>query len=61
LTLERVFGANTAAIDKITSAGQIVFHATGDCGHARPTNAKRSHRQNGDRFPRNRNERGTPV
>ena len=35
LTLEQVFGANTAAIDKITSAGQIVFHATGDCGSTR--------------------------
>jgi hypothetical protein len=28
LTLEQVFGGNTAAIDKITRAGQIVFHAT---------------------------------
>jgi hypothetical protein len=35
LTLEQVFGANTTAIDKITSAGQIVFHATGDCGSTR--------------------------
>src|SRR5271168_1894742 len=35
LTLEQVFGANKAAIDKITSAGQIVFHATGDCGSTR--------------------------
>ena len=35
LTLEQVFGANTAAIDKITSADQIVFHATGDCGSTR--------------------------
>jgi hypothetical protein len=35
LTLEQVFGAHTTAIDKITSAGQIVFHATGDCGSTR--------------------------
>ncbi|MFZ2063339.1 MAG: hypothetical protein WAU82_20190 [Candidatus Binatus sp.] len=28
LTLEQVLGANTEAIDKITSAGQIMFHAT---------------------------------
>ena len=35
LTLEQVFGGNTAAIDKITNAGQIVFHATGDCGSTR--------------------------
>jgi hypothetical protein len=32
LTLEQVFGANTVAINNITSAGQIVFHALGDCG-----------------------------
>ena len=35
LTLEQVFGGNTAAINKITNAGQIVFHATGDCGSTR--------------------------
>ncbi len=35
LTLEQVLGANTDAIEKITSAGQIVFHATGDCGSTR--------------------------
>jgi hypothetical protein len=35
LTLAQVFGGNTAAIDKITAAGQIVFHATGDCGSTR--------------------------
>ena len=35
LTLEQVFGGNTSAIDKITNAGQIVFHATGDCGSTR--------------------------
>jgi hypothetical protein len=35
LTLEQVFGANTTAIDKLTSTGQIVFHATGDCGSTR--------------------------
>jgi Calcineurin-like phosphoesterase len=32
LTLEQVFGGNKVAIDKITKAGQIVFHAGGDCG-----------------------------
>jgi Calcineurin-like phosphoesterase len=32
LTLEQVFGSNTKPIKKITSEGQIVFHATGDCG-----------------------------
>ena len=35
LTLEQVFGGNTAAINRITNAGQIVFHATGDCGSTR--------------------------
>ena len=35
LTLDQVFGANTAAINRITSSGQIVFHATGDCGSTR--------------------------
>ena len=35
LTLQQVFGANTTAINKITSAGQIVFHSTGDCGSTR--------------------------
>jgi hypothetical protein len=32
LTLEAVFGGNAQAIANITAAGQIVFHATGDCG-----------------------------
>ena len=32
LTLEQVFGGNQKAIDAIEAAGQIVFHATGDCG-----------------------------
>ncbi len=32
LTLEEVFGGNAKAIANITAAGQIVFHATGDCG-----------------------------
>jgi len=32
LTLEQVFGGNGSAIDTITKAGQIVFHAGGDCG-----------------------------
>jgi hypothetical protein len=35
LTLEAVLGGNTPAIQKITSAGQLVFHATGDCGSTR--------------------------
>jgi len=35
LTLEQVFGGNKGAIQKITSGGQIVFHATGDCGSTR--------------------------
>jgi len=35
LSLQQVFGPNSAAIGKITSAGQIVFHATGDCGSTR--------------------------
>ena len=35
LTLAQIFGGNTPAIDKITKAGQIVFHATGDCGSTR--------------------------
>jgi calcineurin-like phosphoesterase family protein len=35
LTLEQVFGGNGAAIRKITNQGQIVFHATGDCGSTR--------------------------
>jgi Calcineurin-like phosphoesterase/Iron/zinc purple acid phosphatase-like protein C len=35
LTLEQVFGGNSGAIAKIESHGQIVFHATGDCGSTR--------------------------
>jgi hypothetical protein len=35
LTLDEVFGGNTGAIKKITSNGQIVFHAGGDCGSTR--------------------------
>jgi hypothetical protein len=35
LTMEEVFGGNSAAIQKITASGQIVFHATGDCGSTR--------------------------
>jgi Calcineurin-like phosphoesterase len=35
LTLEQVFGGKSEAIDRITSSGQIVFHATGDCGSVR--------------------------
>ncbi|CAE6758053.1 metallophosphoesterase family protein [Paraburkholderia haematera] len=32
LTLAEVMGGNAAAIDRITAAGQLVFHALGDCG-----------------------------
>jgi hypothetical protein len=32
LTLEDVFGGNSAAIERTVSSGQIVFHSTGDCG-----------------------------
>lgn len=35
LTLTQVFNGNQAAIDAITKNGQIVFHATGDCGSTR--------------------------
>lgn len=35
LTLEQVFGGNSAAIQTITDNGQIVFHSTGDCGSTR--------------------------
>jgi len=35
LTLAQVFGGNTEAISRITNQGQIVFHATGDCGSTR--------------------------
>jgi hypothetical protein len=35
LTLEQVFGGNNAAIRTIQGNGQIVFHATGDCGSTR--------------------------
>ena len=35
LTLRDVFGGNRAAINAIQSQGQIVFHATGDCGSTR--------------------------
>ena len=35
LTLEQVFGGHQEAIDAITRNGQIVFHATGDCGSTR--------------------------
>jgi len=35
LTLDQVFGGNPVAIGNITSQGQIVFHALGDCGSAR--------------------------
>jgi hypothetical protein len=32
LALKDVFGGNTSAVNGITKRGQIVFHATGDCG-----------------------------
>ncbi len=35
LTLAEVFGGNTAAINRITSSGQIAFHALGDCGNTK--------------------------
>jgi hypothetical protein len=35
LTLADVFGGNANAIQAITSNGQLVFHATGDCGSVR--------------------------
>jgi hypothetical protein len=35
LNLGEVFGGNTAAIKRIQDSGQIVFHATGDCGSTR--------------------------
>src|SRR5579871_6244074 len=35
LTLSEVFGGNNTAISTISRAGQIVFHATGDCGSTR--------------------------
>jgi hypothetical protein len=35
LTLEEVFGGDTESIQRITDAGQLVFHATGDCGSTR--------------------------
>lgn len=35
LTLEEVFNGNRAPIETIVKNGQIVFHATGDCGSTR--------------------------
>jgi Calcineurin-like phosphoesterase len=35
LSLTEVFGGNSTAIARIESGGQIVFHATGDCGSTR--------------------------
>lgn len=35
LTLEQVFGGNSAAIKNIVNSGQIVFHGGGDCGNTR--------------------------
>src|ERR1700733_7075936 len=35
LTLQQVFGGNNQAIATILRNGQIVFHATGDCGSTR--------------------------
>ncbi|HEY1999292.1 metallophosphoesterase family protein [Paraburkholderia sp.] len=35
LTLEQVLGANAAAIKQIVKRGQLVFHATGDCGNTK--------------------------
>ncbi|RAS35516.1 metallophosphoesterase family protein [Paraburkholderia bryophila] len=33
LSLAQVFGGNTGAVDTVTSSGQLVFHALGDCGN----------------------------
>jgi hypothetical protein len=35
LTLTEVFGGNDTAVQRIQTSGQIVFHATGDCGSTR--------------------------
>jgi hypothetical protein len=35
LNLTEVFGGNSVAVGRIQSSGQIVFHATGDCGSTR--------------------------
>jgi hypothetical protein len=35
LTLQQVFGGTSTATDNIVKQGQIVFHATGDCGSTR--------------------------
>jgi hypothetical protein len=35
LTLTEVLGGNAAATNRITRSGQLVFHATGDCGSTR--------------------------
>jgi hypothetical protein len=35
LTLQQVFGGDATATERITRNGQIVFHATGDCGSTR--------------------------
>jgi Calcineurin-like phosphoesterase len=35
LTFEQVLGGNATAITNIEASGQIVFHATGDCGSTR--------------------------
>src|ERR1700738_3145927 len=32
LTLAEVMGGNVTAINRINAGGQLVFHATGDCG-----------------------------
>ena len=32
LSLQQVLGGNSAAIQRITKTGQLVFHSTGDCG-----------------------------
>lgn len=33
LSLAEVMGGNATAVDRITAAGQLVFHALGDCGN----------------------------
>jgi hypothetical protein len=35
LSLAQVLGGNNAAVQRISASGQLVFHATGDCGSVR--------------------------
>ncbi|MGF6753335.1 metallophosphoesterase family protein [Paraburkholderia sp. GAS42] len=40
LALADVLGGNTRAVDRITTTGQLVFHATGDCGNTTGPNTQ---------------------